>query len=74
MLTVRTCYNSFMKMLTAICFFGGDNPEEYETSSSDTNIEEFVDVELIDEVGFVDEVEAVPRKQKFFNRFKLRKL
>ena len=33
----------------------------------DSNIEQVVVVEPIDEVEFFDEVKAVPRKQKFFN-------
>ena len=48
-------------------FIGEDDAAKHETSSSDWNIEEVVDVEPIDEVEFVNEVEAVPRKQKFFN-------
>ena len=48
-------------------FIGEDDAAKHETSSSDWNIEEVVDVEPIDEVEFVNEVGAVPRKQKFFN-------
>ena len=71
MLTVRTCCKLY-ENLEEDTFFGHsfideDDAEEHETSSPDSNIEEIVDVEPIDEVEFDDEVEAVPRKQKFFN-------
>ena len=70
MLTVRTCYKSFMKILRKIfghSFIAEDDVEKHETLSSDSNIQEVVDVEPIDEVEFVDKVDVLPRKQKFFN-------
>lgn len=68
-LVTRVLWKSWRRYAFGHLLIGEDDAEEHETLSSDSNIEEIVDVEQKDEVEFVDWVESVPRKQRFFNLY-----